>query len=106
MVIPVLLSVIVFVVTFGLFWYWGMLEDGIVIIPFVLAGLTLFMSHVIILSGQRFQPKIVQTETYKIVVWNDGEKENSMLLVATNPLYFVPENLLEVDGRGNLRMKD
>lgn len=106
MLIPVLLACIVFVITFGLFWYWGMLEDGIVIVPFVCAGLTLLLSYTIILSGQRFQPKIVQTETYKIVVWNDGEKENSMLLVATNPLYFVPENLVEVDGHGNLRMKD
>lgn len=106
MVIPVLLSVVVFIITFGLLWYWGMLEDGIVFVPFIFAGLAFFLSYAIILSGKRFQPKIIQSETYKVVVWNDGERENSMLLVATNPLYFVPENLLEVDGQGNLRMKD
>lgn len=100
---PILFAVIVFVATLWLLW--DMLSEGLIVVPFVCAGLTWFFSWVIILSDQRFQPKIIQSESYKIVVWNDGKKENTMLLPATNSLYYVPENLLEVDGHGQLIMK-
>lgn len=103
MLISFSLALFVFVVTT---WFlWDMLESTI-FIPFLLACLTFFISHIFIFSGQRFQPKIIQSDSYKIVVWNDGKKENTMLLSATNSLYYVPENLLEVDGLGNLRMKE
>lgn len=100
----ILYAVIVFVVT--LWFLWDTLEAGTIIVPFVCAGLTFLISYVFVFSGQRFQPKIVQSDSYKIVIWNDGEKEQSKLLPATNSLYYVPENLLEVDGHGNLRMKE
>lgn len=104
MLTAILLSVVVFVVT--LWFLWDMLDEGLIIVPFIFAGLTFLFSYTTIFSGVRFQPKIIQSESYKIVVWNDGKREQTMLLPATNSLYYVPENLLEVDGHGNLRMKE
>lgn len=106
MLISILISLFVLVILIWLFWDIAKSEPEIVFVPFVLAGLTFMLFYAIICFNQHFKPKITQADSYKIVVWNDGKKEHSMLLPATNSLYYVPESLLEVDGHGNLRMKE
>ena len=106
MLISILISLFVLVILIWLLWDIAKSEPAIVFVPFVLAGLTFMLLITVICSRQRFQPKIIQADSYKIVTWNDGKEVNSKLLPATNSLYYVPESLLVVDGLGNLKMKD